>query len=369
MTSKDVVIFLKKKPSLSLAGLEKEAGLPATYLSKAVAGKFNLLDKHLDKLKPVLEEYGYKDFEGAKVIAIANNKGGVGKTTTTINLGKALKLLGYKVLLIDMDPQGNLTQSFGCKRNESGVGFHRFLEEGKVVQTQKHLMNVIIPDYDEPLLETIMPLEPGLHLCPADSRLDRALLSLEGNPMKGYKRLRKVIEPVKRHYDYILIDCPPTLGMLTSSSVIASTSVIFVMQPEPFSVAGTENLLEMIEHARDYNADVMVEGILFTQTRHTRLHEGYQETLRENVRHIRFFETTIRQNTDLPEAVDSYQDIFDYSPRSNGAQDYMQVAEELALSTNKADQKELEELDVLIFGHLEVFDVELEEDENYNQEA
>ncbi|MTI30690.1 ParA family protein [Xanthovirga aplysinae] len=352
MSSKDVVAFLKKKPSIALSGLEKEAGIPATYLSKAVAGNYSILDKHLEKLSPVLKDYGYKEQDGAKVMAIAQNKGGVGKTTTAINLGKALNLMGYKVLLLDMDPQGNLTQAFGCYRNEIGEGFHREGKDGKIARTEKQLMNAIMPEYNDGLLDTILPLGDGFHISPTDNRLDRALLSLEGNPMKGYKRLRKVIEPVKKYFDYILIDCPPTLGMLTSTSVIASTSVLFVMQPEPFSVAGMENLLEMIENARDYNPDVMVEGVLFTQYRKTKLHEGYTQSLRESVGHIRIFDTAIRLNTDLPEAVDSLMDIFEYNPKSMGAVDYRNVAVELAIADNK-DIKGMEFLNSLIDEHVE----------------
>lgn len=312
MTNNSVVEFLKKNPALSLSALEKEAGIPNSTLSKVVNGGRKLKDDYLLSLKPVLSRYGYYDMVGAKVLSIANNKGGVGKTTTTANLGKALNLVGNRVLMLDMDPQGNLSQNFGIELPE------------------KQLFHSLLPETNLPLEETIVELGEGFHLSPSDLRLDKATLDLQQMPIAGYKRLRDVIKPVRDKYDYILIDCPPSLGILTGTSLVASTGVVFTVQPEPYSVTGLQNMFNLLDDARDLNAQLSVEGVLFTMVnKNTVVHKQYMEDMREALSHVRIFDSFIRNNISLVESVASRMDIFSYDDKTNGAKDYHKLAKEI----------------------------------------
>lgn len=312
MTNIDVINFLKRNPALSLSGLEKEAGLPASLLSKAISGNRSLNDEHLSKLEPTLKRYGYRDQDGAKIISIVNNKGGVAKTTTCSNLGKALHLEGYKVLMCDMDQQGNLSQIYDIDAPED-----------ELYQSLSFQINA-------PLHNCIMEIEEGFDICPSSIALGQAALDLQNNQLSGFKRMSKVLEQVKHEYDFILIDCPPSLDILTGTSLVASDSVILPVQPEEHAVKGLKNVFNLIEQMKDLNDKIQVEGIIFTLViSNTTLHKSYMDSIKEGMPHIRTFDVMIRRSISIPEATAMHQSIFDYDKNSNGAKDYKQLANEL----------------------------------------
>ncbi len=240
------------------------------------------------------------------VIAIINHKGGVGKTTTTLNLGKALSLCGKKTLIIDIDPQANLSQAIG-------------VEEPNVHIVQSMLENTPLP---------IHHLAENFDLIPADLDLSEAEVKLQ-NDVNGYFKLRNVLRNAKEKYDFILIDCPPSLGILTTNALIAATHILIVVQSEYLAVKGLQTILRLVESVREnLNPDLEVAGMLITQLNKTIFRQNIADTLR-NIYQGKVFQTAIRQNISLAEASSVGQDIFTYSNRSAGAEDYMNLAKEI----------------------------------------
>ncbi|MEH0153141.1 ParA family protein [Limibacter armeniacum] len=322
MTNTDVINFLKRNPSLSISGLEKEAEIPASTLSKVMSGSRVLNDEHLGRLEPILKRYGYHETMGAKVISIVNNKGGVAKTTTCSNLGRALHLEGYKVLMCDLDQQGNLSQTYGIDAPED-----------ELYQSLSFAINA-------PLHNCIMEIFEGLDICPSSIALGQAALDLQNNQLTGYKRMAKVLEQVKNEYDFILIDCPPSLDILTGTALVASDSVILPVQPEEHAVKGLRNVFNLIEQMKDLNSRIQVDGILYTLVNpNTTLHKSYMEAIKEGMPHVRSFEAMIRRSISIPEATATHQSIFDYDKNSNGSKDYKAFAQELLGKVKKKKDK------------------------------
>lgn len=200
---------------------EKECGLSPGTLSKVDKGKRNLNSQHLDRVYPVMKRYGYGASEGqaARVLSLINHKGGVGKTTTTLNLGKALSILGHRVLLVDLDPQGSLTQIAGLESYDQ-----------QVYHTLKHR---------SPL--PIYPISNYLDCAPSDIQLaeiEHELAILTG----GYNRLTSALLPLKSDYEFILLDCPPSLNIFTNSALCALNGCLVTVQPEASSMKGLNNL-------------------------------------------------------------------------------------------------------------------------------
>jgi|GEM_PF-378458 len=311
MLSHDKVIqFFQNNPALSLSVIEKEASLPASTLSKAVAGKRMLNEKHLKALFPVLSKYGYRDglISKCKVISIINHKGGVGKTTTTINLGKALSLIGHRVLVIDMDSQGNLTQALG------------------VDTPQKQVVHALLQN--EPL--PLYPIAENFDLSPSDLELAYADLELV-QAVGGVNQLRNAISPLRMDYDFILIDCPPALNIFTNCSLVASHSCLITLQPEASAMKGVSNLFDRIFQVRDrINYDLRVEGILLTMVdKRLKVHKDMIDYVHKNLSDFPIFSTEIRNNVTIKESQIAQQDIFTYSENSYGAEDYWNLAQEL----------------------------------------
>jgi chromosome partitioning protein len=373
MTTNDAVRFLKQKPSLNLSSLEQEAGIPATYLNKAVKnGKHSLLAKHMDKLEHILKSYGYVEPEGARVIAVANNKGGVGKTTTTLNLGKALHMRGFKVLLIDLDPQGNLSRGLGFQPKADTVGFQRTesvpvelaperkaeleaqyqeaLEQGdrdrcEELETEMHpyesvviqesnneLAHCLISPDNSGIEEAVMSIEENFDICPTYLNLDNAQNVMDSDKFSSNLQLKETLKPIRGHYDFILIDTPPALGTLTSAAMVACNSVLITMTPEPYASAGIQNLLKSIDKVKNgVNSTIMVEGIVYNQVQAaTIIHkEQIYEIFKSFQRNYRIFETVIRRNINLVEAIRSESDIFGYEPKAAGAQDFTSLCKEV----------------------------------------
>lgn len=310
LTNEKVVEFFQKNPALSVSVIEKEAELPKSTLSKALSGNRHLNEKHLNSLEPVLVRYGLSSHTHtkAKIISIVNHKGGVGKTTTTINLGKALTLLGYRVLLIDIDPQGNLTQSLG------------------IDEPEKQLMHSLIQN--EPL--PIYTIAENYDLVPSDLELSYADLELV-QAIGGVNQLRNTLAPFKEKYDYILIDCPPALNIFTNSALVASHSCLVTLQPEASAMKGVNNLFDRVFQVRDrINYDLKIEGIVLTMVdKRLKVHRDMIDYIKQSLSSFHIFTTEIRQNVAIKESQIAQQDIFTYAETSNGAEDYMKLTREL----------------------------------------
>lgn len=310
ISNEQVIAFLKNKEGLTFAKIEKEAQLPKGTISKITSGGREFNAEHLNKLYPVLVGYGWKEYfqSKAKVISIVNHKGGVGKTTTTINLGKALVLLGYKVLVIDIDSQGNLSQALGVDTPE------------------KQVMHAIIDDEQLP----IYPISKNFDLSPSDLSLASREIEMIRMVLSELQ-LKRAIEPKLSEYDYILIDCPPALNIFTTSALIASNSCIVTLQPEIAALKGVKGLFDHIfQVQRKVNSGLHIEGIVLTlvDTR-LNLHRDIIQQVNEQLSAFKIFNSQIRSNVALKESQISQIDIFSYDPESKGAFDYMKLAKEL----------------------------------------
>jgi chromosome partitioning protein len=303
------ILFLRRNPALSISILEKEAGLPNSTLAKALGGDRILNAKHLNALYPILVKYGYNEsqYKKARVISIVNHKGGVGKTTTTINLGKALVKLGFKVLLVDMDSQGNLSQSLGIDNPE------------------KQVVNALLKNEDLP----VVVIGENYHLSPSDLELAYADLELV-QAVGGVNQLKNKLNPLRELYDYILIDCPPALNIFTNSALVASNGCLVTLQPEVSAMKGVNNLFERISQVRErINPELMVEGIVLTMVdKRLKVHRDMIEYVNQSLNNFKIYNTQIRINVALKESQISQINIFDYDNNSNGAADYLNLAKE-----------------------------------------
>ncbi|GAB6934958.1 sporulation initiation inhibitor protein Soj [Calditerricola yamamurae] len=247
-----------------------------------------------------------------KIIAVANQKGGVGKTTTSVNLGACLSTLGKKVLLVDIDPQGNTT---------SGIGINK-------ADVQYCIYDVLINDINP--LDAILPTNlKGLDVIPATIQLAGAEIELV--PVISREvRLRKALGVVQDRYDYILIDCPPSLGILTVNSLTAADSVIIPIQCEYYALEGLSQLLNTIRLVQKHlNPDLRIEGVLLTML-DARTNLGLQ-VIEEVKKYFKdkVYRTIIPRNVRLSEAPSHGQPIITYDPKSRGAEVYMELAKEV----------------------------------------
>lgn len=241
-----------------------------------------------------------------RIIAIVNHKGGVGKTTTTLNLGKALSLQGKKVLLIDLDPQANLSQSVA------------------VDESEKNIYHALCEDINLPIIE----IGNGLSICPADLGLSGAEAKLQSEQVMGYFKLKNSL-PTTDTYDFILIDCPPSLGILTINALLAANEIIIVTEPQFLAVKGLQTILELIEKLKTtLTPHLRLKGILFTLYDRTVVSKSIIEQLQTQYGQL-VFDSIIRQNVKLAEASALRKDIFTYQADSTGAQDYAQLAKEI----------------------------------------
>ncbi len=248
-----------------------------------------------------------------KIIAFANQKGGVGKTTSAVNVAASLGILGYKVLLIDLDPQGNAT---------SGVGIMKKTLKATV-------FDMLTADASADAV-TIKTQYDNLSVIPANTTLARAEYEL-GDAEKGEYVMKSKLSAVREKYDYIIIDCPPSLGMLTVNAMTASDGVVIPMQCEFFALEGLSQLMFTISRIKQhYNKDLNVTGILITM-HNNRLILSMQ-VINELRKHYaeKLFETTISRNVKVSEAPGFGAPVYYHEKRSKGAAEYMNVAKELA---------------------------------------
>jgi chromosome partitioning protein len=243
------------------------------------------------------------------VISICNLKGGTGKTTTTLNLGAALARAGKRVLLIDFDPQGNLTECLGREAEAAERDVYHLLEGGKSfnpIQISERLE----------LLPTTLDLAAAEH----------ALASEAG----GSSILKEILSPHRDRYDYVLIDCSPSIGTIVINALTASDSIIVPIQAEYLALQGLKKLTDVIEKTqRRLNSALKVSGILITQyDSRTVLSRQIADAVQERFR-AEIFETKIRQNVAIAESQANNLDIFSYAPQSAGAEDYAALSAEV----------------------------------------
>ena len=247
-----------------------------------------------------------------KIIAIANQKGGVGKTTTSVNLAASLGVLEKKVLLIDADPQANATSGLGIDVEEIELGTYQLLEHS--ITPEKAIMQTSSPNLD---------------LIPA--HIDLVAIEIELVDQENRESmLKKVITPLKDLYDYILIDCAPSLGLLTLNALTASDSVIIPIQCEYFALEGLGKLLNTIKSVqKTHNQLLDIEGLLLTMYDvRLRLSNQVVEEVKKHFGKMAF-RTIIQRNIKLSEAPSFGEDIISYDASSRGAKGYLSLANEL----------------------------------------
>ena len=255
-----------------------------------------------------------------KIISVANQKGGVGKTTTTVNLSTILAKKGKKVLLIDADPQGNAT---------SGLGLEKDVEPSTY--------DILVNDtgLEEAMQKTIIK---NLMICPANMNLAGAEVELV-SMMSREQRLKEKVDIIKEKFDYILIDCPPSLGLITLNAFTASDSVLIPVQCEYFALEGLGQLLNTINLVKKHlNKSIKIEGALLTMYDiRTNLSNQVVKEVKKYFEN-KVYKTVIPRNVRLSEAPSYGMPITEYDPRSKGAKSYMKFAKEF-LKVNEEEKK------------------------------
>jgi chromosome partitioning protein len=242
-----------------------------------------------------------------KIISVINQKGGVGKTTTSVSIASALSTKDYKVLLIDLDAQRNATTSLG------------------IVDAQVDVYTVLrgISKLD------FINVAENLFLLPASLDLAAFELEMASEPGKEYL-LKEALAPIKEHIDFVIIDCSPNLGLLTINALTASEYYICPVLPHHLSISGFSTLLEVVDKVkRRLNSSLDLAGIVMTQfNKHKVLHRDTAEVIRSHFGE-KLFNSTIPENISLAEAPSSGKAIFDYAPQSSGAIEYMNLTNEI----------------------------------------
>lgn len=248
-----------------------------------------------------------------KTIAVANQKGGVGKTTTSINLSSCLAEKGKKVLVIDTDPQGNTTSGFGIDKNNLDYSIYELML-GECTISDCVIKNVL----------------DNISVVPSNVNLAAVEIELIGVDKKEYI-LKKEMDYIKDEYDYIIIDCPPSLNMLTINSMTTADSVLVPIQCEYYALEGLSQLIHTINLVKErLNPDLAMEGVVFTMyDSRTNLSVQVVENVKQNLRGQKIFNTLIPRNIRLAEAPSHGMPINLYDSKSAGAEAYRELADEI----------------------------------------
>lgn len=256
-----------------------------------------------------------------RIIAFLNQKGGVAKTTSTVNIGAALTNAGKNVLLIDLDPQGHLTISLNIQAHELVCTINEVLAGDCTMQ------------------QALIDIEGGCHVVSSDIRLSGAESELNSQPGREMI-LKEALQPIKDNYDYILIDCPPSLGLLTLNALTATHEIFIPLQTEYLALHGMAQLIRTTEKVKSrINPSLEITGIIAT------FYDKRKKLNREVVKKIegyfpdKVFKTKIRNNVALSEAQSFGIDVFHYKPRSNGAADYKALCKEIIKQESETDER------------------------------
>ena len=254
-----------------------------------------------------------------QVIAVANQKGGVAKTTTVTHLGAAIAAMNRRVLLIDMDPQGHLAEGFGIVSDRLAT------EMSDVIEGTKRIREIIITD-----------VRPNLDLAPSNIRLSDMELTLVNLRFRENK-LKRAVEPIASQYEYILIDCPPNLGLLTVNALMAANKVLIPMASEYYSMLGVSLLIKTVQAIRsEANKDLEILGILPTRHKRTvHAREVVEQTSEELGSQIHIFTPPISESTRFTEATGQGKTVFDIAPEIPGAHAYQSIAQEIVTHASK----------------------------------
>ena len=255
---------------------------------------------------------GVAEARRTRIVAVANQKGGVGKTTTAINLGTALAAVGKTVLVVDLDPQGNASTGFGIQS-----------------AARQHTSYQVVLGDTPVAMATVSSQVPGLRVVPASVDLSAAELELADLPRREF-RLRAALEPVLGRYDYVLIDCPPALGLLTLNAFVAADSVLVPLQCEFYALEGLSHLLRTVELVkRSFNPTLEIQGVVLTMfDKRNNLCDMVASDVRQHLGD-KVYRTVIPRNVRVSEAPSHGKPVLLYDHKCPGAQAYIHLAGEV----------------------------------------
>ena len=249
-----------------------------------------------------------------RTMALINNKGGVGKTTSCLNIGVALSMANKKVLLVDIDPQGNLSDAF--------------ININQVQYTIKDLLEGNVTDINQVLQRQV---KPNIDLLPSNNLLNGTEEKLL-NKMSRETILKRLLEPIKSNYDYVLIDYPPSLNLLVLNSLTASDEAIIPIATEYHALTGTNTILQTIQQVKTLlNSNLRLSGVFITKyDERTNNDREIKDAIQNNFKQL-CYKSIIRTNVRIKDATNNHKSVIDLDPTSNGALDYMSLAKEIIL--------------------------------------